>query len=89
MGSNSSRIITDIILLLSIFILPWWLSLFLIVLSFYVFKPFYEGLFFALAIDLIYSAPRELFHNLPIIFIISLVSFLMLNLLGRQLRGKN
>jgi hypothetical protein len=90
MGSDSSRrIIANIFICLSIFVLPWWLSISLILISFFIFKPFYEGLLFGLLIDLLYFNPRELFYNLPAVFISLVVIFILVQLLGKQLRMRN
>jgi len=86
MGSNTSRTIAGVLIFLGIFILPWWLSVLLILISFFMFELFYEGLFFGLVIDLLYFIPRESFHSLPIVFIFLLLFFLLLRLLNKQLR---
>jgi len=90
MGSNSSRrIIVDVLIFLSIFIAPWWLSVFFISILFFIFKPFYEGLLFGLTIDLLYSNYREIFFGLPVVFIFLVLVFLSSLLLGKYLSIKN
>ena len=89
MGSNSSKIIITVSIFLGLFILPWWLSALFIMVSFFMMNPFYEGLFFGLVVDLLYSVPRELFHNLPVVFIFSLFFFWLSRVLNKQLRINN
>jgi hypothetical protein len=38
----TKRIVFDLILFILIFILPWWLSIFLLFVGFFIFKNFYE-----------------------------------------------
>ncbi len=89
MGSNYSRIIISVLIFLGIFILPWWLTVLFMGISFFVFDSFYEGLFFGLVIDLLYFVPRELFYNLPAVFILSLLLFFLSKILDKQLRIRN
>jgi len=86
MGSNSSRIIIDICLVLSIFILPWWLVFIFICGASFRFESFYEGLFLSLMIDIIYFIPHRLFYNLPVVFILFFFMFLLISFFGKQLR---
>lgn len=65
------RLLVDIILFLSIFIFPWWISLFLILFSIFVFDNFYEALFFAFFIDSAYSS--NLFSGVGFFFEISIL----------------
>ena len=89
MGSNSSRIIISVLIFLGIFILPWWLSVLFILIAFFIFESFYEGLFFGLMIDLLSSVSRELFYNLPVVSILLLFFFLLFKVLNKYLRMKN
>lgn len=45
------RILFDAFVLVSIFVLPWWLSLALVLVGILVFVGFFESLFFALVLD--------------------------------------
>ena len=52
---NIFRIIIVIILLLGVFVLPWWLMAFLFALGVFTFPFFYEGFLIALLADLFYD----------------------------------
>ncbi|TSD03054.1 MAG: hypothetical protein Athens071416_314 [Parcubacteria group bacterium Athens0714_16] len=64
------RFLADIILFLSIFIFPWWVSLLLILFCIFVFNNFYEALFFAFFIDSAYSL--SLFSSVNFYFGVSI-----------------
>jgi len=49
------RIIVAVILLISVFVLPWWLLAFLFLLGVFTFPFFYEVIFIALIADLFYD----------------------------------
>ena len=57
--------------------------------AFIYFAPFYEGLLVGLVADLIYFVPRELFFNLPLLFVAFVVWFVFCQLLHKQLRLRN
>lgn len=49
------RAIVDIVLLLSIFILPWWLGLLIAIAGIFMFKNFYEFIFWGMVIYVTYG----------------------------------
>lgn len=49
------RIIIVIFLIVSVFFVPWWLVLFLLLLGIFTFSFFYEAIFIALVADLFYD----------------------------------
>ena len=89
MGSNYSRIIANIFLLTGVFVLPWWFFIVLASVLFFWFSPFYEGLAMGLAVDLLYSVPREIFWNLPVFFIFFIIVFLSCGMIWQQFRIRN
>jgi hypothetical protein len=51
------RVIFDIILLLSVFILPWWISAVLALIGIFIFHEFYEFLAVGMIIHVLYVVP--------------------------------
>ena len=62
------RIIVDLILLLAIFIMPWWLSLLLIIAAIFYFNTFYESVIFAILLDGFYGIPGLTFYGINAFF---------------------
>jgi len=67
------RIITTIILLLSIYMLPWWITFFAVCFSFFLFDLYVEAVVVALFLDWLYAPDFYYFsgyHSAPIIALI-------------------
>ncbi len=81
------RFVSDILLLFSIIVMPWWLTvLFVIVLLFY-FESFYEAIIAGFLIDFTYSIPTELLFGFRFIFTaLFVILFLLSGPLKRRLR---
>lgn len=52
------RIIADVILVISVFLWPWWVSSILCIAAIFYFRDFYEALIFGLFMDSVYSLPE-------------------------------
>lgn len=70
----NKRVIFDLFLFLSIFIMPWWFNLAILLIGIFIFDNFYEFIFFTIVIYSIYFIPQEGFIS-KIIFPLSVVSF--------------
>lgn len=53
------RVIFDIILFISVFILPWWISAILLLVGIFLFKQFYEFIIASLVMYSLFSAPNS------------------------------
>jgi hypothetical protein len=84
------RITCDIALFISIFLLPWWLSIsFATVLLFY-FDSYIEAVIAALLLDLLYGAPLPVLFGFRFVFTISVgILFLAMEPLKKRLRMYN
>lgn len=49
------RLFIDLVLLISVFVLPWWLTLLAAILSVFLFSHYIEAIVIALMIDLLYG----------------------------------
>jgi hypothetical protein len=81
------RIFVDILLILSLFIFPWWLVLILATIALFIFPAFYEILFLGVLMDSLYNAPIARFHQVE--FVVTLVTaflFVIAEILKRRLR---
>jgi len=78
------RVVFALILLISIFFLPWWFNLiFIVALSFY-YKNFYESVFIGLIMDSFYGS-SVVFENLIYFFTLM---FLILVFVINKIRKK-
>ena len=81
------RILADIFLLISVFIFPWWLVLFLGALGLFLFRSFYEMLFLGVIIDSFYNAPIAPFHGFQFVaMLLSVFLFVTAQTLKRHMR---
>ncbi|HEY9481272.1 MAG TPA: hypothetical protein VIR98_03535 [Candidatus Paceibacterota bacterium] len=80
-----NRTITDIVLILSILFLPWWVSAALLLVACFYFHHFFEAFVFGIMADALYAAPHA-FHNFPHLGVIfAAVSFLLSALIRERL----
>ncbi|HNU95556.1 MAG TPA: hypothetical protein PLZ70_00600 [Candidatus Paceibacterota bacterium] len=80
------RILFDLIILIAIFILPWWINIPLLFIAIFSFRNFYEFLLFSAIIFAVYSVPDgRLISNQY--FYLALVSsvFILIELFKRQI----
>jgi len=69
------RFLIDLLLLLSIFIIPWWACVFLSIFLIYFFKNYYEAIAIAFLIDFLHSAQTEAFFGFQ--FVVSLLVLIL------------
>ena len=58
------RITIDIILFLSLFIMPWWVSYAIAIVGIFFFADFYEIIALGFIIDIVYGTPNTLFFGI-------------------------
>ena len=84
----SNRFLIDIVLLGAVILLPWWLVTSLLIYTFFLFNNFYEIIFFGFVFDVLYGVDIGVFSvNRPIIFVIGLILYMILNKLKQYLRS--
>jgi len=62
------RVIFDILLFTSVFIFPWWISLFLVLIGIFVFKNFYEYIIVSVIVYSLYAVKGEMLISFPVLF---------------------
>jgi hypothetical protein len=67
------RVIFDIVLFLSLFIFPWWISVFLVIVGIFLFDNFYEFIVSGVIFFSLYRAPGDRLISSPIVFALGLV----------------
>lgn len=81
------RILSSIILLLSVLFMPFWLSLILAFVGMAYFPFFLEAVFLFFLSDLLYGVKEpKLFNMVFVSFVIALICFIFLELLKKKLR---
>jgi len=73
------RVLFDIFLILGLFLLPWWVGFILAFIGIFLFKNFYEFIFFGILIYIIYGFDgyRLLFQEFWIAVILVLIFFIL------------
>jgi len=74
------RIAADILVVLSIFYSPWWVTALIILSSFFIFKNFYEGIFAGFLIDVLYGVKATEFLGIWFVHFAFYFIFYMLSL---------
>ncbi len=83
-----NRIFFDLILFISIMVLPWWLSFFLSVYLFFIFNRYVELIFAGLLFDVLYSIEIDGFKTVwPFLLMLSIVLYISLTYLKKYLRS--
>jgi len=81
------RILTVLILLLSILFFPFWVSIILALVAMIYFSFFIEGVFLFLLSDLLFGLKEERFLNIFFVsFLISLIVLLIIEFLKKKIR---
>ncbi len=62
------RISANILILLSIFYFSWWVTVLFVLISFFVFKNFYEGILAGFLVDILYGTKTIEFMNIWFVF---------------------
>ncbi|MBP9763457.1 MAG: hypothetical protein KBD10_01785 [Candidatus Pacebacteria bacterium] len=78
------RLIITVLLVLFVFVIPWWLSFILVIAASFYFKNFYEAVFVALIMDSIFGSV-SVFGNFP--YVLTLI-FLVLIFIVNKIREK-
>ena len=77
------RIITDVLLLVSLFVLPWWITLFVAFLLIFYFKLYFESIILAFFLDLLYSPIN--FSGVYLLTIFTIILFIIIEVLKNKL----
>jgi len=72
-----NRLMSGIILFLSVFFLPWWMTSLLALATLLIFPSPYEVLFIGIFLDALYVLPQSSLAESNLFFIISAVLFLL------------
>ncbi len=84
---NWRRLIFDIILVSTIFFLPWWVSVMLGVIAAFIFHDFYELVVVGVIIDSLYNASIPRFYHFQFVVSVSLVViFILIQYIKPKLR---
>ncbi len=67
-SETKERVAACVGLLLSILFLPWWLTVIIVLLCFFRFRWFFEGVVAGLLMDLLYGVPVPDLQGIPFIF---------------------
>lgn len=67
MSSTTTRIITDIVLLLCVLFTPWWVTLLLATIAAFSYPTFIEIIIIGVLLDLLFGAPGVSIVSFPII----------------------
>jgi len=79
------RIIFDIVFLVVMFVLPWWISVGIALILLFVFESFWEIVAFAVFFDILYSSSGYFFASQFIFTIGALVSFVVVSRLKKSI----
>lgn len=71
--NQMKRVIFDIILLITVFVLPWWISVLLILIGIFVFNNFYEFLVANVIVYSLYSIPGTRLISSPVFFCLIII----------------
>ncbi len=72
------RVFFDILLLVLMFLLPWWVVVALSIIGLFVFKNFYEFLLSSIIIYILYSPPESFGLNNSIFIYLGIIIFYLL-----------
>jgi hypothetical protein len=72
------RLLFDVVLVLSIFILPWWVTLFLAIIGLFIFENFYEFFVSSIATHIISTVRSDYIFDKSFIVYLLIFSFYML-----------
>lgn len=81
------RIVSGIILLFILFFAPWWVAALLSAIFIFVFNNYWEGVFVAILLDVLYSIPNtRIYGHFGIFTFIGLFLFLVSKNFKKKLR---
>jgi hypothetical protein len=67
------RVIFDVILFISIFVFPWWVNVFFMLIGVFYFRNFYEFILVGVIIYSLYSIPGDKLISSPVVFSFAVV----------------
>jgi hypothetical protein len=67
------RLIGDVILLISVLVFPWWVSILLLLIGIFIFNNFYEFIVFNVIINSLYVIPSDRLLSNPLFFSLTIV----------------
>jgi hypothetical protein len=83
----TKRILFNILIFFSIYMLPWWLILAFLTFCIFYFNSFYEALLYAFLIDLTYGVKAVGILNFEYIFFVYiLIIFILIEVLKKRLK---
>ena len=62
------RVIFDVILLISVFVFPWWISVLLLLIGIFIFKNFFEFIVANIIIYSLYAVSNDRLISSPVFF---------------------
>lgn len=87
MNKTTLRILLNIVSILSIFYLPWWVVAFLSLFGLFVFDKFYEVFFYGFFLDVLYGVKSNEFYGSWFIFtVIFVFMYILIKRLKKNLR---
>jgi hypothetical protein len=78
------RIVADILLLISVYIFPWWLFLILAIAFIFYFESYLEVLLGAFILDALYGMPIQFLFGRNIIFLLSVSVLLIISFYAKK-----
>jgi len=67
------RVIFDMVLFISIFVFPWWVNAFFMLIGVFYFRNFYEFILVGVIIYSLYSIPGDKLISSPVVFSFAVV----------------
>jgi len=81
------RILTSLLLLLSILFMPWWVSVILALAGMIYFNVFWEAVVLFLLSDLLWGVREAKFHNMIFIsFILTTIILIIIEIIKKKLK---
>lgn len=62
------RVIFDVVLFISVFVFPWWISVLLLFVGIFIFNNFYEFIIASVIIYSLYAIPGDRIISSPVFF---------------------
>lgn len=86
------RIIFDLILFVLLFILPWWISIFLLFIGFFIFKNFYEfilGFIILFELNSLSLTKNNIYYLIIFSLLINILFFILKSIKSKIILYKN
>ena len=69
------RIALDLLLLIGLFVFPWWASMLVVLVLLFYFKHFYEAIAAGIILDALYAAPIGTLSDFQLVFTLGAIVF--------------